>query len=1185
MFQGRKPSSELSLPWPSLITWKHIEYGRVLTRPDLQGTSANPISLDSSDDEPTPSVKIPRDVSPVKVSDDESLPAMDEKFWEGVGIKAGREKFSPFSFLSPFSASSSSGEKLKPRSSLESNENVPGGSRVKEEVTPRGTRRTPKISKRRVLPTDIVSIGSSSDDETPRAVPTKILKSEMPSPTKGDNVNSKPSLSLKGKARALQDSTNPAPVDHSDGSWDNPIHRSSKTAILVPPTLAHTSTVVHDDPVHKTLRDERPADEGLATQDEMKKPGSWGNPIARSGIPPPLIHSARQGFPITRQDPTKRSPTQPQSGSDGEPGSWGNPIPRSAPIPRVSKIIKNAEKTNEESDEGPTSLSLRKRPSPPSPNQVFDRGSPEGQVSKKARTNIDVPESFRPTWKTLNSVSPESPHATLSLVPHSLNDHTQYETSHVIETDPSEMSAVSRDLTSASSVDDNLAFPNILATPGDVEEPMISPPREPGELPMGDAERRTAEPANTPLASSHKPATPLQHHPAGGSDLVPTDEAMEQIDNSTSNKLADATPREVAQEVANVTVGLEEVDLQPGSATTDGDVKMGDDEVGDEGAAGAAGGILVIEEDVVMGEPPARPQKEAGEDKDVPEFQSVLGGLPPLEWYRQRILSKKTQPPVLSDLTPVNPHDQSGDLIQNGASGPQDRSPWSVEAKAVTQTQGITADGAHISTAPIAPQSSVTTSISKLTLAPPSSATSTSDRDTSNTILSQSIPDDAPTSSESISPPLTASQPQPLAISEVTNVIETDDMQANHHNALLNLFHDSSPLPQFKQLSIPPTSPPPGSPLMSREEWRHFVENDGVSEVDAELSILSPVIHFSRDPSAAPRHTPTDPLDPSTKTYYLSVEPVEQDVPQDRKGKAKRVADTSIHESWQRLLPVLQNQPSLHRAIFSAYITESTSKDEPEADEIKVLNDVDDEGAPQDFEFVYSNEMFYHVDVPDPEKGMGCGCEGPCNPMSKSCSCVKRQELYSYDAQMSGFAYNEDNTLKTSMLHVPIWECNDNCGCPPECMNRVIQRGRAKETKIDLFKTRHKGWGVKARVAIPKGTFVGIYSGELINEAECEKRGWLYSDIGRTYLFDCDGFHLRKVPKGLEEVDPRLAALAHATAKRAQRAAELDDSSDFCYSAYSVDAFHYGNFTRFFNHSCDPNLMIAQAYVWVSLTF
>ena len=85
----------------------------------------------------------------------------------------------------------------------------------------------------------------------------------------------------------------------------------------------------------------------------------------------------------------------------------------------------------------------------------------------------------------------------------------------------------------------------------------------------------------------------------------------------------------------------------------------------------------------------------------------------------------------------------------------------------------------------------------------------------------------------------------------------------------------------------------------------------------------------------------------------------------------------------------------------------------------------------------------------------------------------------------------------------------------------------------------------------------------------------------RRYLFDCDGYQISNPPDGISEIDERLGALAAASQRRAVRMA-LHEDDNYSYSACSVDAFHYGNFTRFLNHRCDPNLTIAQAYAFVS---
>jgi len=102
---------------------------------------------------------------------------------------------------------------------------------------------------------------------------------------------------------------------------------------------------------------------------------------------------------------------------------------------------------------------------------------------------------------------------------------------------------------------------------------------------------------------------------------------------------------------------------------------------------------------------------------------------------------------------------------------------------------------------------------------------------------------------------------------------------------------------------------------------------------------------------------------------------------------------------------------------------------------------------------------------------------------------------------------------------------------------------------VNIAKTREKGWGVFAGSRkIPSGSFVGIYAGELLTDAVGEERGIKYNKFGRTYLFDID-FHVLK-----------------------------QDNKDWK-NMYVVDAYHAGNFTRYLNHSCDPNCSLNACYI------
>ncbi|KZT72048.1 SET domain-containing protein [Daedalea quercina L-15889] len=254
------------------------------------------------------------------------------------------------------------------------------------------------------------------------------------------------------------------------------------------------------------------------------------------------------------------------------------------------------------------------------------------------------------------------------------------------------------------------------------------------------------------------------------------------------------------------------------------------------------------------------------------------------------------------------------------------------------------------------------------------------------------------------------------------------------------------------------------------------------------------------------------------------------------------------HELQDRinaLSPRARKEGNMQVKLFEQAIIENTFEDESNAPPIYIVNDIDDELTPP-FEFHYSNLMWHGEGVPKPDVAnlRGCGCLGPCDPKSKTCACLARQKQYHPD----GFLYQEGRNKGQLKAHdYPIFECNDFCGCSEDCPNRVVQHGRKQA--IEIRKTRHKGWGVfNGPKKIPRNTYLGIYAGEYLVEAEAERRGAVYNKFGRTYLFDVDFYYLK---------------------------VGNDDWS----SKYSVDAYHAGNFTRYLNHSCDPNCYINACYI------
>ncbi|XP_055972757.1 histone-lysine N-methyltransferase NSD3 isoform X2 [Sorex fumeus] len=122
------------------------------------------------------------------------------------------------------------------------------------------------------------------------------------------------------------------------------------------------------------------------------------------------------------------------------------------------------------------------------------------------------------------------------------------------------------------------------------------------------------------------------------------------------------------------------------------------------------------------------------------------------------------------------------------------------------------------------------------------------------------------------------------------------------------------------------------------------------------------------------------------------------------------------------------------------------------------------------------------------------------------------------------------------------------CGLESECLNRMLQyechpqvcpAGERCQNQCftkrlypdaEIIKTERRGWGLRAKRSIKKGEFVNEYVGELIDEEECRLR------IKRANENSVTNFYMLTVTKD------RI-----------------------------IDAGPKGNYSRFMNHSCNPN--------------
>lgn len=203
----------------------------------------------------------------------------------------------------------------------------------------------------------------------------------------------------------------------------------------------------------------------------------------------------------------------------------------------------------------------------------------------------------------------------------------------------------------------------------------------------------------------------------------------------------------------------------------------------------------------------------------------------------------------------------------------------------------------------------------------------------------------------------------------------------------------------------------------------------------------------------------------------------------------------------------------------------------PRENFILVENQIDEAPIPSGFKYITSN--VYGEGVPNPETSdvasLICGCN--CYLMGKKCG--PRNQHCCPKMASAEFPYSPAGKIRLPP-GTPIYECNSHCSCPLDCLNRVVQRGR--KINMCIFRTANGcGWGVKTLEPIKPNTFVTEYVGEVVTTEEAERRGELYDQEGRTYLFDLDF-----------------------------------NCAD---NAFTIDAANYGNISHFFNHSVSYNIM------------
>ncbi|WJX87623.1 Histone-lysine N-methyltransferase member suvh2 [Trifolium repens] len=137
---------------------------------------------------------------------------------------------------------------------------------------------------------------------------------------------------------------------------------------------------------------------------------------------------------------------------------------------------------------------------------------------------------------------------------------------------------------------------------------------------------------------------------------------------------------------------------------------------------------------------------------------------------------------------------------------------------------------------------------------------------------------------------------------------------------------------------------------------------------------------------------------------------------------------------------------------------------------VRLYNDIDDNQEPLFYEYL-RNTSFPQFVFHQSGKATGCQCVEAC---TDGCFCSMKNG--------GEFPYNLQGLLVRGKPL--IFECGPFCSCPPNCRNRVAQKGL--KFRLEVFRSTQTGWGVRSLDLIQAGAFIFV-----LKVAEAEFWPWI----------------------------------------------------------------------------------------------
>ncbi|XP_031251006.1 histone-lysine N-methyltransferase family member SUVH9-like isoform X1 [Pistacia vera] len=137
---------------------------------------------------------------------------------------------------------------------------------------------------------------------------------------------------------------------------------------------------------------------------------------------------------------------------------------------------------------------------------------------------------------------------------------------------------------------------------------------------------------------------------------------------------------------------------------------------------------------------------------------------------------------------------------------------------------------------------------------------------------------------------------------------------------------------------------------------------------------------------------------------------------------------------------------------------------------VLLFNDIDKDHDPLYYEYL-AKTVFPPFVFNQGSNGSGCDCILGC---TDGCFCALKNG--------GEFAYNGNGSLLRGKP--VIFECGAFCKCPPSCRNRVSQRGL--RNRLEVFRSRETGWGVRSLDLIHAGAFICEYTGVVLTMEQAQ---------------------------------------------------------------------------------------------------